>query len=279
MTTSGGIRLYVDVDGVQLEPTDDGLQERPTVVMLHGGPGIDHVATKCAAIRRLNEVAQVLYYDHRGHGRSDRGSPAEWNLDTWADDVVGLCDALEISRPIVLGNSFGGFVAQRYLARHPDHPGKVVLCATAPRLDVAAIHDAFVGLAGAEAGDIARRVFEGDQGALAAFFEQCLPYYSVHGIDGATPRAFGVPDGEMLAHFESGEHQTMDLAPGLAAARCPVLVLSGELDPIMPARLIDEMVAALPAHLTTDVRLPGTSHMDVTGPEGTARIREFILGS
>ena len=36
------------------------------------------------------------------------------------------------ARPIVLGQSFGGFVAQRYIERHPDHPSKVILSSTSP---------------------------------------------------------------------------------------------------------------------------------------------------
>ena len=52
---------------------------------------------------------------------------------TWADDVVRLCDALDIEHPIVFGNSFGGFVAQRYLGRHPNHPAKVILSSTQAR--------------------------------------------------------------------------------------------------------------------------------------------------
>ena len=88
-------------------------------------------------------MAQVVYYDHRGNGRSDPGSPDDWTLDVWADDVVRLCETLGIRKPIVIGESFGGFVAQRYLARHPEHPDRVVLNATSPRLDVDVIAAAF----------------------------------------------------------------------------------------------------------------------------------------
>ena len=50
------------------------------------------------------------------------------------DDVVALCEALGIERPVVLGQSFGGFVAQRYAARHPGHPSAIVLSSTAARV-------------------------------------------------------------------------------------------------------------------------------------------------
>ena len=78
------------------------------------------------ALSPLAQDMRVIYYDHRGMGRSDRRDSSAWILDTWADDIVRLSDALDIARPYVLGASFGGIVAMRYLARHPHHPAKVV---------------------------------------------------------------------------------------------------------------------------------------------------------
>ena len=124
-----GVRLFVDIDGCGLVPDGPAMREQPTLILLHGGPGFDHSSFK-PLFGQLTDVAQVVYVDHRGHGRSDRRPPAEWSLDTFADDVVRLCAALGIARPIVLGQSYGGFVAQRYLARHPAHPGKVILSST-----------------------------------------------------------------------------------------------------------------------------------------------------
>ena len=41
---------------------------------------------------------------------------------------------------------------------------------------------------------------------------------------------------ELMGHFQAGEQLTMDLAPGLAAATCPVLVVGAELDPCARSR-------------------------------------------
>ena len=68
---------------------------------------------------------QVVYYDHRGHGRSDAGEPDRWNLDQWADDLVALCDALGIDRPVVFGFSFGGNITLNYAIRYPDRLAKI----------------------------------------------------------------------------------------------------------------------------------------------------------
>ena len=58
------------------------MRERPTVVLLHGGPGsFDHTYFK-PEFARLTEVAQVVYLDLNGHGRSDRGKPSAWSFET-----------------------------------------------------------------------------------------------------------------------------------------------------------------------------------------------------
>jgi pimeloyl-ACP methyl ester carboxylesterase len=70
-----------------------------------------------------------------------------------------LCDELGIEHPIVLGASFGGFVAQRYIARHPEHPAKVILACTATRLDLDVIEAAFTRFGSEAAGATARKPF------------------------------------------------------------------------------------------------------------------------
>src|SRR5437660_1348200 len=102
-----GVRIFVDTDGGRLVPEGPQMKERPTLVMLHGGPGYDHSVLR-PAFSALNDVAQVVYYDHRCHGRSDRCDFADCNLATWADDLVRLCGVLGIVKPIVFGQSFGG---------------------------------------------------------------------------------------------------------------------------------------------------------------------------
>ena len=267
-----GVRLFVDIDGAALVPDGPTMAERPTVVMLHGGPGLDHSMYKGDDAMALQDVAQVVFYDHRGNGRSDRGTVDQWTLDTWADDVVRLCEALGIERPIVFGASFGGFVAQRYLARHPDHPSKVVLACTSARLDLDAIAHRFTQLGGETAGATARQFFGGDISVMPAFREHCIPLYATAPLN-PDDLARAVMNPELMTHCFNGEATTMDLRAGLAAVTCPVLVLSGELDPIMPDEMVHEMVDALPATVRHVVELPGISHLQVSGGRRRATSR------
>jgi pimeloyl-ACP methyl ester carboxylesterase len=130
-----GTRLWFDVDGPALVPDGPQMRERPTVVLLHGGPGsFDHSYFK-PDFARLAQAAQVVYLDLRGHGRSEWGDPASWSFELAADDVRAFCDALGITRPVVYGHSLGGFVAMVYAVRHPGHAGALVLQSTMARFD------------------------------------------------------------------------------------------------------------------------------------------------
>jgi pimeloyl-ACP methyl ester carboxylesterase len=65
-------RLWFDVDGPALVPDGASMRPRPTVVLVHGGPGgYDHSYFE-PAFSALTTRAQVVYVDLRDHGRSRR---------------------------------------------------------------------------------------------------------------------------------------------------------------------------------------------------------------
>jgi proline iminopeptidase len=247
ITIAPETRLYVDVEGCGLVPDGPAMREKPTLLLMHGGPGYDHSSFK-PLFSRLADVAQIIYYDHRGHGRSSRRPAAEWTLDTFADDVVRLCNALGIVKPIVLGQSFGGFVAQRYLARHPGHAAKVVLSSTSHHLGLARKLAMFERLGGATAREAARAFWTTPNAAnWAPYNQHCKHLYNrvQPANDDGTRRT--VFNEEILFASASGEQQTMELLPGLANVRCPVLVMAGELDPVTPIEDARDIAAAIPA--------------------------------
>ena len=259
ITIEPQVRLYVDIEGPGLVPDGPRMREQPTLILLHGGPGYDHSSFK-PVFSQLADVAQIVYVDHRGHGRSDRRPAAEWTLDTFADDVVRLCDALGIVKPIVLGQSFGGFVAQRYLARHPAHPAKVVLSSTSHHLGLERKVEAFTRFGGAAAGAAARAFWSAPSPATwAPYNEHCRDVYN------PTPgnpdsRARTVFNYDILFTSASGEQQTMQLLPGLARVQCPVLVMAGELDPVTPLADAQDIAAAIPAPWGRLVTFPKAGH-------------------
>ena len=256
-----GVRLYVDIEGAGLVPDGaGGWRDKPTLLLLHGGPGLDHLGFK-PIFSRLADIAQVVYYDHRGHGRSDRRPTSEWTLDTWADDVVRLSDALGLVRPIVLGQSFGGFVAQRYLARHPAHAAKVILSSTAGSMAMPRKLAMFEQLGGPEARRIAERFWADPDEANTDIYQRvCKPLYnpSLPASAEAGPWQFSAP--EILRGFIRGEQRQMNLLPGLARAQCPVLVMAGELDPVCPLDDARDIAAALPPQWVQFQAFAGIGH-------------------
>jgi len=274
-----GVRLFVDIEGEGLVPDGAWMREKPTLVLLHGGPGFDHSAFK-PAFSALADVAQIVYYDHRGHGRSDARPSSEWTLDTWADDIVRLCDALGIVKPIVLGQSFGGFVAQRYIERHPEHAGKVILSSTSHHMGLDRKIEGFVRRGGEGVRDKVRALWtEPTPLSFAAYWEACRDLYT------ATPQTDPMAAQrtllklDILLHFIRGEMQGMQLLPGLARARCPVLVVAGEEDPVCPLQDALEIAEALPSRCMQLARFPGCGHGVWRDDRAAAfeRLRRFIL--
>ena len=158
-----GTRLWFDVDGPALVPDGAAMRARPTVVLLHGGPGsYDHSYFK-PDFEPLTRHAQVVYLDLRDHGRSARHDPADWTYEICADDVRAFCDVVGIVRPIVYGHSMGGFVAMLYGARHPGHGGALILQSTWARFDLGRLVEGFRRFGGDEVAELARRDYGGDE--------------------------------------------------------------------------------------------------------------------
>ena len=254
-----GVRLYVDVEGPQFVLDGPAMREKPALLLLHGGPGFDHSAFR-PFFGRVADIAQVFYVDHRGHGRSDRRPPAEWTLDTFADDVVRLCSALGIVKPIVLGQSFGGFVAQRYIDRHPAHAAKVILSSTSPHMAMERKVAMFAQLGGPAAGESCRR-FWSDPGPATwdDYGRHCRHLYNTTPQD---PHAGArtLHEFDILYASAAGEQRTMNLLPGLAKAQCPVLVMVGEQDPVCPVADARDIAAALPPQWMQYHAFPDVGH-------------------
>ena len=233
LALSDGARLFVDVDGAGLRPDGPAMRSVPTLILLHGGPGFDHSPFK-AFFRHLVDGLQLVYYDHRGMGRSDVGQPSDWNLSQWAEDLGDLINVLGIHEPILFGQSFGGFVALRYAIENSDQLGGLVLSSTAARHVPADCLAVFERLGGGAARDAAAAFFENPTDAtFAPYQDQCMTLYNT------TPqepmirrRQLLKPD--VLYHFWRDEYRRLDLLPELHRITCPTLITVGDQDPITP---------------------------------------------
>ena len=270
------VRLFFDVHGTKLVAEGPWMRERPTIVLLHPGPGFDHGPFKVQIGPMLAERAQVVYLDMRGAGRSDPGRPEDHRVERWADDVHGFCEALHIERPIVLGLGFGGIVALDYAARYPDHPAALVLIAPVARMVPERSIEVYERLGGAEAAEIAERFYgDLDGRGFADFVRVCFPLLSKHDlIDDVIVRAHWSP--EVLVNWMRGEARELDLRPSLPLVRAPALVLAGEDDAYAPLESVRE-VAELLGGETEFRSVPGARHSIIRDVPETADVLHRFL--
>jgi proline iminopeptidase len=121
--------VMVDMHGAQLFVQELGAG--PVALVLHGGLGIDQQPYR--TLDPLSSVLRMVYVDHRGNGRSSRPDPATLTMTQWADDAAAVATSIVEGLPVVvIGHSFGGFIAQELAIRHPGAVRALILLATTP---------------------------------------------------------------------------------------------------------------------------------------------------
>jgi proline iminopeptidase len=251
-----GGRLWFDVDGPGLVPSGPDMRSRPTVVLVHGGPGsFDHSYFK-PAFGALTAYAQVVYLDLRGHGRSEWGDAAMWTFERCADDIRAFCDTVGIVDPIVLGHSMGGPCVLLYGARHPGHAAGLIVQSGFARWDTLRLVAAFRRAGGETLADLAARSFAGE----SVTEEEDARVFAAFG-----PR---IPDDEQRARAPRNSDLNahgmrlitrLDILDQLARIESPTLVHVGELDPVTPVGAAEEIVENLP---------PGVGRLEVLADAG-----------
>ncbi len=115
----GGLRLHV----LAWPAAPGGAENAAPMVLLHGLASNaliwEPVASRLAAAGHT-----VFAADFRGHGLSDKPDDG-YDMATFAADLAGLVEALELDRPVVVGHSLGAFAIVEALARRPDFARRV----------------------------------------------------------------------------------------------------------------------------------------------------------
>ncbi len=120
------IGATADANGIKTNYLEAGKGD-PVVLMQGSGPGVTSYANWRLVLPALAENFRVLAPDMVGFGFSERPANIEYGVQTWADQVVGLMDTLDLPTAHMVGNSFGGAIALRIATQHPDRVGKLVL--------------------------------------------------------------------------------------------------------------------------------------------------------
>lgn len=276
-------RIFFDVDGEKLVPDGPVLREKPTLIVLHGAPGMsDHSAMK-PHFKALTDDVQLIYIDLPGAGRSDDMDLVEGcMLEAWADDLAAFCEALSIDRPFILGFSAGGFVAQVFAIKYSDTTRGVILASTQAKFNPERSIAVFERLGGADAEAAARGMLTGDMTpeVLTDYNLHCMPLYSEGGVDheAAARVIFRMELAFAFHEAGKGKWHTMDLRGDLSKISCPVLVLAGVDDPITPIEDSEDIVTRLTSAEVNFERLVGARHGTWRDKpeESFAIIREFI---
>ena len=107
----------IDSNGISLNYTDSGGDGRP-VVLIHGWPLSG--ASWSEQVPALVEAGhRVITYDRRGFGDSDKPENG-YDYDTFAADLAGLLDGLDLRDVTLVGFSMGGGEVARYIGSHGE---------------------------------------------------------------------------------------------------------------------------------------------------------------
>ncbi|HEY6408638.1 MAG TPA: alpha/beta hydrolase, partial [Ktedonobacteraceae bacterium] len=162
--------------------------------------------------------------------------------------------ALGIEHPIVLGQSFGGFVALSIATRHPDFASGIVLFDTSPAwtggYDLDALEQLVGGQRGKELREIAYRESTGvaTEAELKRFEQEIMPLYWHQGFkEESLKELFDNPLLNMdIATYMMGTlSREYDLRPQLAGITIPALVLQGRYDWVTPMVGAEEMARSI----------------------------------
>lgn len=228
--------IYFDVAGMQLAPQGKAFVERPVLFLLHGGPGGDHLRFKQVALE-LQSVAQLIFIDHRGCGRSKKSNAKEYTLENNIEDIEALRKHLGLEKICILGASYGGVVAQGYAIRYPKQVDKIILSATSTHKGFIQDAKKYLNQHGNKKQiAIAEHLWNGtftSSNHVAQFFKLMDTIYSVKARK-TKKKVYGKTQATWSHHALNKGFKDflpkINFVPQLHKIKCPTLILAGEKD-------------------------------------------------
>ncbi|MDE1191746.1 MAG: alpha/beta hydrolase [Arachidicoccus sp.] len=238
--------MFYQVNDIQLFVADEG-EKSPTLLFIHFWGGSSNTWKPVTDI--LHAKYRCIRYDQRGWGKSDKPKSG-YDIQSLADDVVALVEALQLEEYILVGHSMGGKIAQAVAGRNPKGLRKLILIAPSPATPTIVLT-------------------EMKQGMIAA-------YTSLENINGIIEQVFKASD----LSLESKQQVIEDMQHHSAESRCawpelaleedvseclpnikiPTLVIAGENDIVdAPARLKQEVAQKI--HNAEMAVIPNVGHL------------------
>ena len=231
------------------------------VVFSHGWP-LSADAFEDQMFYLASRGYRCIAHDRRGHGRSSQ--PWHGNdLDTYADDLAEVIQALNLKNAVHVGHSTGGGEVARYIGRHgTQRVAKAVLIGAIPPLMLKT---------DANPGGLPIEVFDGIRAGVVAdrsqfFKDLTLPFYGYNRpgakISEGVREAFwrqGMMAGFPASYFCIKAFSETDLTEDLKKMSVPTLILHGDDDQIVPIADSALLSAKLVSNATLKV-FKGASH-------------------
>jgi proline iminopeptidase len=205
-------------------------------LLLHGGLGLDHTYFH-PWLNPLAEVLHLIYYDHRGNGRSGRPPFETLTLEQFAADADALSTFLGFNKVAVIGHSVGGFIALTFALTYPERISHLILMDTAPAFNYGEEIMANVEHRGAteEIMTALQSPNPTDDEEMRRVFEIVFPLY-FHKFD-ATLAGRLIAD-TIFSGYAGASNEvfipTYDVTHRLNEIRVPTLILTGRDDFICP---------------------------------------------
>ena len=232
---------FAKVNGVRLAYRVQG--EGPPLVLVMGYR-LNSMAWPPRLIEQLARRFMVITLDNRGTGLSDKPVKG-YAIANMARDVCGVLDELKLAQVHLLGYSMGGAIAQEFIRQFPQRVSSLILCATMAggsraKYATASVLAAMRDLDGLSPQQAARRIWK----------VTYAPGYLERHRDLAEEqmrREVALPTPLHAADLQFQALAEFDGSRALANFRCPTLVLTGDLDELIPPENAPMMAKIIPA--------------------------------
>ncbi|MBI5033515.1 MAG: alpha/beta hydrolase [Chloroflexi bacterium] len=234
-------KIYYETEGARGGP----------VILVHGS-GSNHAIWK-PQVRALSTIARPVAIDLPGHGQSDL--PGRNSVDDYGNVLLGLLDALQFDRAVVVGHSLGGAIAQSIALAHPDRVAGIGLVGTGARLRVLpAILDGILS-------DFGKTVPFVVENAYAPNLSDEMRERAIAELRACSPQ---------VTHGDYAACNAFDVMARLGEIRAPTLVICGKQDRMTPIKYSEHLVSKIRGAQLVSIDNAGHSVM-IEQPEATAR--------